>query len=429
MFTAELVAPDQSCFALADCNNFYASCEAVFRPELAEHPVIVLGNNDGNIIARNAAAKALGIRMASPLHEVQHLINRHSVAVCSANFALYGDLSSRVMSVLGRFTPRLDVYSIDEAFLDLADVLRDTRANYAREIRATVRQWTGITVSIGVAPTKTLAKAAAECAKQDGTGVAVWMDSSTIAGRLQSLPVGEVWGIGPRHAAYLQQHDITTAYDLAWADAHWVRRHLYVPVARTQLELRGIACLPLKTMRAAKKEVCCSRSFGKAITRLADLQEAITQYASWAAEKIRAQHSAATVVSVFVQTNVFRQRETQYHNSATVRLSRPTNDTLEIAETAHRTVERLYRDGVNFHKAGVILTGLVPDSPAQLALWGSPDDSRRRALMRTLDAINGKYGHDTVRVAGAGLAQPWRMRQQWRSPHYTTRWSDLVKVR
>lgn len=428
MSTAEPVMPASTCYALADANNFYASCETVFQPHLEGQAVIVLGNNDGNIIARSAAAKRLGITMAATLHEVRHLVNRHQVAVCSANFALYGDLSSRMMSVLGRFTPALDVYSIDEAFLDLSDVPSNDRADYASTIRMTVRQWTGIPVSIGVAPTKTLAKAAARHAKHAGSGVAVWMDAETIAAKLRNLSVGDVWGVGPRRATFLRQHDIETAYDLAWADTGWVRRHLYVPMARTQLELRGIACLPLETMRAAKREVCCSRSFGKAITRLGDLQEAVVQYASWACEKIRAQHSAATVATVFVQTNAFRKSETQYHNSATVRLPRPTSDTLEVAEVAHRAVERLYRDGVNFHKAGVMLTGLVPDSPAQMSLFGPPDDPRRRALMRTLDAINGRFGHDTIRVAGAGLAQPWRMRQQWRSPHYTTRWNELARL-
>lgn len=421
------ICPSHPCFALADCDAFYASCEAVFRPALAERPTIVLGNNDGNIIARSATARSLGIPMGAPLHEVEHLVRRHNIAVCSANFALYGDLSARVHSVLGTFTPRLDVYSIDEAFLDVSAVPLAWREGHALLIRETVRRWVGVPVSIGVAPTKTLAKAAAKRAKTLPDGVYVLHGQLETAALLREMPVEDIWGIGPRRGAFLRRHLIKTAEDFAQTDYAWVKRHLTVMGARTLLELRGISCLPLEDMRGPKQQVCCSRSFGRPVTTLGELREAVAQYASWAAEKIRAQQSAATVLTVFITTNPFQKRRPQYSQSATIRLPRATDDTLEIVPAAHGALERIFRGGYAYHKVGVILGGVVPASPAQLSLFAPPDDSRR-ALMATLDAINGRHGHDTIRLAAAGLAQPWRMRQANRSPRYTTCWDELAQV-
>jgi len=428
MDTAEIASAGAS-FALADCNNFYASCEAVFRPDLAGRPVIVLGNNDGNIIARSAEAKRLGIPMAAPLHEVRELVNRHGVAVCSGNFALYGDMSARVMDVLGRFTPALDVYSIDEAFLALDHVPPGERAAHAAEMRETVRRWTGIPVSIGVASTKTLAKAAAERAKPTPAGVLALGSPGEVDDLLRSLPVGEVWGIGPARAAFLARYGIATARDFARADSSWVRRHLTVMGQRTQFELRGVSCLPLEPARAAKQQVCSSRSFGRDVREIADMREAVAQFASWAAEKVRAQGSVASVAVVFIATNGFRKGVPQRHESRTVRLPRPTSDTLEIVDAALHALDRLYLPGYAYHKAGVILTGLTPDAPAQLALFDPLPDPRRSELMRVLDAINGRFGRDIIRVGAAGTVQPWRMKQRARSPRYTTRWDELMAVR
>jgi DNA polymerase V len=418
----------QSCFALADCNNFYASCESVFQPALAGRPVVVAGNNDGNIIARSREAKALGIPMGAPLYQLRELIARHSVAVYSGNFALYADMSSRVMDVLGRFTPTLDVYSIDEAFLALDAVPPTERAAYAADIRAMVLQWTGIPVSIGVASTKTLSKIAAEVAKQTPAGVLALASPDEVDELLRTLPVGEVWGIGPARTALLLRHGIETAHDFARADSAWVRRHLTVMGQRTQLELRGISCLPLEPVRAAKQQVCCSRSFGCDVRSLDDMREAVAQFASWAGEKIRAQGSAAAMAVVFIATNSFRKGIPQHHESCTIRLPRPTSDTLEIVDTALRAVERLYQPGYAYHKAGVILTGLTPDTPSQLAFFEPLPDPRRRELMQVLDAINGRFGRDVIRVGAAGTVQQWRMRQRNRSPRYTTRWDELMRV-
>jgi DNA polymerase V len=388
-----------------------------------------LGNNDGNVIARSAEAKAAGVPMGEALSLVRKLVSQHRIAVCSANFALYGDMSSRVMSVLGRFTPRLDVYSIDEAFLDLAHIPAPDWVAHATDAREAVLRWTGIPVSIGVAATKTLAKLATESAKSKPGNVLALTTPREVQALLAATPIGDVWGIGPRRAAFLTGHGIETAYAFAYrAEPVWVKRHLTVVGARTQLELQGVSCLPLVTGHATKKQVCCSRSFGQSIAEQERLKQAIVQYASWAAEKVRSQATAATVVTVFLATNSFRTGEPQYHKSATVTLPSASSDTLELASAAVRALARIYRPGYQYHKAGVILTGMVPAEPRQLTLLDTPDP-RRDDLMRVMDAINGRFGHDTIRLAGAGTTQPWRMRQRARSPRYTTRWSEIPRVR
>lgn len=431
--------------ALADCDSFYASCEIVFRPDWAEKPLIVLGNNDGNIIARSRAAKALGIPMAAPLHQARAIIQRHNVIVRSANFALYSDLSQRVMRVLERYTPRLDVYSIDEAFLDLSPVASlppAQRRAYIADVRATVRRWTGIPLSIGVASTKTLAKAAAEYAKKapDASGVYALdaADGQAREALLRWLPAGDVWGIGPRRSRLLAGYGIHTAYDFAQADAHWVRRHLTVTGARTQLELCGVPCLALEDPPQRRKQFCVSRSFGRLVTDFAELREAVALFTAHVAEKCRAQRALATRLTVFATTNVFREDEPQHSASATVPLARATADTRELLQAASVALERVWRDGYRYHKAGVILGEFTGDAMRQGELFTDEqltpgaihrERERSEALMRTLDAINARFGRDMIRPLSAGTAQPWRMKQAWRSPRYTTRWNELAEVR
>lgn len=433
-----------SVVALADCDSFYASCEAVFRPDWAGRPLVVLGNNDGNIIARSREAKRLGIPMAAPLHQARSIIQRHDVIVCSANFALYSDLSQRVMSVLERYTPHLDIYSIDEAFLDLSPVAALPPARqraYVAEARATVRRWTGIPISIGVATTKTLAKAAAEYAKKapDAAG-AYALDGRDAAARealLRWLPVGDVWGIGPRRARFLAGYGVATAYDFTRADAHWVRRHLTVTGARTQLELRGIACLPLDDPPERRKQLCVSRSFGRPVTALDELREAVALFTAHVAEKLRAQRSLARRLTVFITTNMFREQEPQHHASAMVPLARATADTRELLQAASVALGRVWREGYRYHKAGVILGEFTGDALRQGELFSDEELTpgalhreyeRSEALMRTLDAINARFGRDMIRPLSTGISQPWRMRQAWRSPRYTTRWEELAEA-
>lgn len=413
-------------YALVDCNNFFASCEAVFRPEWRERPLVVAGSNDGVVIARSPAAKGLGIPMGTPLHTVRALLEQHRVIVCSANFALYADLSGRVMDILGEFTEQLEVASVDEAFLDFAAVPPVSRLNFAAEIRATVGQWLGIPVSLGVAATKILAKAAADRAKRLPGGVLVLGSDDERDALLRSMPANAVWGIGARRAAFLKQHAIETAYDFMRADASWVRRHMSVSGVRIQLELRGVACLPADAVSETKKQICNSRSFGQPVTRLRDLREAIAWHASKCAAKARAQRTEATCLTVLLGGN--RPKSARGKN-CTIALPHATADTLEIVGLAHEALARVYQHGESYHRAGVILGGFVSDEIRQPELFAELDDPHRQHLMRTIDTINGRFGQDTIRLLATGIERAWRARSADRSPGYTTRWSDLARAR
>jgi DNA polymerase V len=428
-------APALTTIGLADCNNFYAACERVFRPALAERAVIVLSNNDGCVIARSAEAKQLGITMGAPVHEVMSLIKQHEVVVCSANFALYGDLSRRVMSILSQRVPSLEVYSIDEAFLDFAAVPVHVQASFAQNMRAQIKRWTGIPLSIGIAQTKTLAKLANDWAKKRPSGVLA-LSEETINGWLLGTNIEDVWNIGPRRARFLKQHGVVTAYDLKYANSRWIRQHLYLPGARTQLELRGVPCFPLTNTRTAKQEITSSRSFGSPVHELADLKEALAFYATRACEKLRAQHSLARTITVFLSTNIFRETEPQYQQSVTIKLPHATAYTPEIVNTAHRAVEHIYQPGYAYHKAGITLSKLVSDEWVQGELFAEPPDLRQEAAMTVVDSINKHFGRDTIHVAATGqhkrpADQPppsWQMKQEHVSPCYTTRWNELAQA-
>ena len=417
--------------ALADCNNFYASAERLFRPDLCARPVIVLSSNDGNVIARSPEAKALGIAMGAPFHELTALIARHHIAVCSANFALYADMSDRVMGVLEQFTPHLEVYSIDESFLDLSHLPAAARHSVASQIRSTVRTWTGIPLSIGIAPTKTLAKLANDHAKALPEGICLLTTDVEIAHALQRTLIEEIWGIGARRAAFLRRHGIIAAADFAQADYAWVKRHLYTPVARTLLELRGIACISIEQNRTQRKAtITCSRAFGRPIVTLDELKEALALYVTRAAEKLRAQHALARSLEVFVSTNPFQRHRPQYAKSARVRLPRATTYTPELLRAALAGLERIYRAGIAYHKAGVLLTDLVDDAIVQEHLFAPLMDARHIEVMQLVDAINARYGRDTIGMAmRATTATGWQTRQAQLSPRYTTRWEDLAHAR
>lgn len=417
-------------FALADCNNFYASCESVFRPAIAERPVIVLSNNDGCVIARNAHAKHLGITMAVPVYTIQQLIQQHEIVVCSSNFALYADMSNRVMDVLARFTPALEMYSIDESFLDVSGVASAKQELHAMRIRSTVRRHTGIPVSIGVGATKTLAKIANHGAKQLAGGILVLDDEQATDALLNALVVEEIWGIGHRRGAWLRAQGIRTALEFKAADTAWLRKHLSVTVARTALELRGVSCLPLSAMRAKKQQIMVSRSFGRPIETLAEMKEAVAHYASRACEKLRANGTLARTLSVFVTTNGFRKGMRQYSKSAAVKLPRATAYTPEIIAQAQALLAKLWKPGYSYHKAGVMLGDLVTDAYEQLELFAPapPRADEQRCVMTVVDQINAQFGRDTVRIAASGLERPWGMRQANRSPRYTTQWDELVQV-
>jgi DNA polymerase V len=413
-------------FGIADCNNFYVSCERVFRPQLEERPVIVMSNNDGCVIARSNEVKALGIAMGAPIHTIRHLIQKHHIQIYSANFALYGDLSQRVMQVLESFT-NLEIYSIDEAFLDFAPIPRAERSTAARHIRASVRQQTGIPLSIGIAPTKTLAKLANDRAKKLPEGVLEVATPADIDVLLQSMEVEDVWGIGHRRAEWLRKHQVMTAYDLKQADTAWVKRHLHVPVARTVWELRGVSCLPLDEVREPKQEICTSRSFSRQVETIEDLREAVATYTTRAAEKLRNQHSHAGIITVFLHTNPFQPEQPQYAAHCAVPLT-PTSDTRDLIRAAIRGLEACYKSGYRYHKAGVILAQLTPDHLIQPSLFGEETSPERQQLQVVIDTINRKWGRDTIRYAASGIARPWQMKQEHRTPRYTSRWDELLSI-
>ncbi|NLW58858.1 MAG: Y-family DNA polymerase [Firmicutes bacterium] len=416
-------------FALVDCNNFYVSCERVFRPDLNGRPVVVLSNNDGCIISRSEEAKQLGIKMGEPAFKIAAFLDRHQVAVFSSNYVLYGDLSHRVMRTLGQFTPELEVYSIDEAFLNLAGLSVDW-VEYAWSIRQTVRRHIGIPVSIGVAPTKVLAKVANYLAKKDPAqaGVCVLDQPGKITAALKEFDVGEVWGIGRQYTKLLHASGVYTAWDFLQLDDAWVRKNMTVVGLRIKKELAGIACLEMELLPPPKKAICTSRSFGEDQTELAPITEAVATYAARCAEKLRRQRSCAGMMMVFLHTNRFKQHEPQYARNLVCKLPVPTNSTIELIRYATAALRMIYRKGYRYKKAGVIVMAIEPEERIQGALFDRMDRAKHAAVMRSLDAINAKYGRDTIKVASQGLGGKWRLRQERLSPCYTTRWSDIIKV-
>ena len=416
-------------FALVDCNNFYVSCERVFNPKLEGRPVVVLSNNDGCVVSRSPEAKALGINTGTPFFECRDRILRCGGVILSSNYTLYGDMSRRVMDTLSTFAPNIEVYSIDEAFLSLSGFERFGLGDYGRQIRDRVRKWTGIPVTVGIAPTKTLAKAANHYAKKHDElhGVCCAQDSS-LDDILQFTEVEEVWGVGGRHGKMLRRHGITNARQLRDADDRWVVKRMTVVGLRTVWELRGTSALELDEVPAPRKDIISSRSFGRPVECLEELEEALASYVVRAAEKLRRQGSLASVLSVSLSTNRFGKGP-QYTNSATCSLQPPTNSTPELMDHARRPLQRIYRPGYRFSKTSVMLSGLSPAKHRPFHLFGTaPNEGRRTALMGTVDALNKRFQRKTVTFAAEGLQQPWRMKQEHLSPRYTTRWDELPVV-
>jgi DNA polymerase V len=410
-------------FALVDCNNFYASCERVFNPMLEGKPLVVLSNNDGCVVARSNEAKALGIGMGVPEFQIRPLLRAHRVQVFSSNYTLYGDMSQRVMETLEQFCPDSEIYSIDEAFLSLSGFTSRNFTEYGHTIRATVKRWTGIPVSVGIAETKTLAKIANRVAKRtpDMGGVFDLLacpDREVLLGR---IGVEDVGGIGPSYAHLLKQHGIATTLQLRQADDQWIRKHLGIAGVRLVYELRGHSCLELEACPPPKQGITCSRAFGKPISTLAELEEAVSSYVSRAAEKLRGEGLAATVLTVFVMTNEFTQ-EPQYRNSVTCALPVGTDTTSELIRAALRGLRTIYRDGYRYKKAGVMFTALVPASQVQPDLFDRQDRPRSTRLMTALDAVNDRWGSGTLEYASSGMTKAWKTQFHRRSPAYTTKW-------
>lgn len=413
-------------YGLVDCNNFYASCERVFNPSLNGKPVVVLSNNDGCVIARSNEAKALGIKMGIPAYQIKDLVSSHGVAVFSSNYTLYGDMSGRVMSMLAELSPEIEVYSIDEAFVNL-DGIRDLES-IGRKMVSGVTRGTGIPVSLGVAPTKTLAKIANKFAKKYPAydQLCIIDSEEKRIKALQLTEIGDVWGIGRRQAAKLQKQGIKTAYDFTRFSGAWVRKNMTVVGERTWKELHGISCIDMENAPPAKKQICTSRSFGKMLTDINTISEAIASHASTCAKKLRKQQSYAASLMVFIHTNNFREDLPQYWKNTVIHLPVPTNDTQEIVRYALAGLRTIYLNGYQYKKAGVIITEITEG--AQLGLFDLVDRDKRERLMQAVDKINGEHGHN-IKLAVQGTGRGWKLKQEQLSGHYTTNLNQIIDIK
>ncbi len=421
--------------AIVDCNSFYCSAERVFRPDLLNKPVVVLSNNDGCIISRSDEAKAFGVGMAGPYFQARSLIEQHNIAVFSSNYNLYGDMSMRVMDTLRTLSPSVEVYSVDEAFLDLSHIPSADLTDYSMHIRKTVEAWTGISVSVGVAPTKTLSKIANHLAKKNKRiteCVSILSTKEQQREALQVTRVTGIWGVGRAYAEKLMNLGIISAWDLHNMSEEWAYKNLGGVVgARLIKELRGEPCIEMKNQLETKKMIATTRMFGEPVTDINDIREAIATYTSRAAEKLRRQQSAASIVSVFI---VPKESDylTDFHHGpnigAQTTLPSATSVTHELIKPAVQLVEQMYENGRSYKKAGVMLSGLVPETSIQSNLFIPATKNAARMLMGTIDNVNFAMRDDVLKFAASGTTRDWKMRQELRSKRYTSRWDELFEV-
>ena len=415
-------------FALIDCNAFYVSCERVFNPKLNNRPVVALSNNDGCIISRSKEAKALGIKMGVPLFKVKDIVEKEKVVVFSSNYTLYADMSRRVMNIISSSSPYTEIYSIDEAFVELSSLPIDYES-YAHQLRQTILQHTGIPVSIGIASTKTLAKVANHKAKKDDSlnGVCSLVNYNNIDQILELTEVGDVWGVGRRLSKKLINHGIHNAKLLKNCSDSWIRKMMSVNGLKTITELRGISCIPLEEYSMTRKSCCTTRSFGKLLTNLEDIEQAVTTFARRAAERIRSESLAASCVSVFVRTNPFDKKSAYYSNGASRTLSHPTHDSLTIIETSLLLTKRIFKNNYQYKKAGVLLSGLCDESEIQETLF-EKNYNQNSDLMSAIDAINYRYGRDTLQMASECKVGNWKQKRENCTRNYTTQIDRLLLV-
>lgn len=415
--------------ALVDCNNFYVSCERLFRPDLAAVPMVVLSNNDGCVVSRSNEAKYLGIKMGQPWFECKELAEEHGILAFSSNYELYADLSNRVMQTLSNFSPSQEVYSIDECFVDLTGIPKLREVSYA--MRARVGMWVGMPVCVGIGPTKTLAKLANHVAKKHPRSKGVFnysaLNTEQKARLLAQIPVEEVWGVGRKLTKRLALHGVENVLDLREAHVPTLRAEFGVVMEKIQRELQEVACIKLEEVQADKQQIISSRSFGSVVTELPVLKDALSTFVANACAKLRAQGSHASVIQVFLQTNRFRNDLPQYMPSLAVPLPQPTNDTLEVNRWADYLCERMFRAGYQYKKAGVMLSEISPVTHQQGDLL-EPVSVDNTKLMQALDSLNQRYGRGTVKVSTQGAYAQWQMRQERKSPCYTTRWEELPLV-
>ena len=415
-------------FALIDCNNFYASCERLFRPDLRHTQIVVLSNNDGCVIARSNEAKELGIKMGEPFFQIKALIKKHHIEAFSSNYTLYGDLSQRVMTTIEQSWPDVEIYSIDEAFLDISSLPKKDHDFFCLQLQQKILRCTGIPTSIGIGPSKTLAKAANFIAKRKlKTPV---FNISEERCWLAQIEVGDIWGIGRQWAAKLIGQGIKTAADLSSLNPHQIKKQYNVVLMRTVMELKGIPCSGLEDAQA-KQSIMSSKSFGQMQTGFSDLAQAISSHAARACEKARHQGLVAKRVYVFVRSNPFREDLKQYVKSIEYRMVNPSNDTRIITQVAKRCLKKLYKNGIYYKKVGVMLEDLIPSNPRQHDMFNPISEEtvkQSEQLMSVFDKINARFGRHSVRLAAEGYSEMWKMRSEMRSPCYTTRWSELPIV-
>ena len=413
--------------ALIDCNSFYVSCERLFNPKIRRLPVVVLSNNDGCIISRSNEAKALGIKMGEPYFKARNIIIKNNVQVFSPNYSLYGDISRRVMRTLKRFNSKIEVYSIDEAFLDLSNFSDKEVKDVGKEIRNTVLQWTGIPTSIGIAETKTLSKVANHIAKKQKSGVVSLVNIKDLDPILEKVEVRDIWGVGKQLSKFYIKNGIYNAKQLKNASNTWIKKTKNVLSSRTAMELRGVPCIEIETKQAKRKSCCVSRSFGKKVEKLRELKESVTSYCLNAAEKIRSESLVCKSITVFIRTSPFQNKGIFYSNSKTIDFPIATNNSIEIVKNALTGLDLIYKDGFKYQKAGIILSGLS-DSEKGNSLFKSTKDERIKNLMQSIDNTNYRYGRSTISLASAGINKKWSMRRQYSSKIDTADFYSLPKI-
>ena len=412
--------------ALIDCNSFYVSCERLFNPKIQNVPVVVLSNNDGCVISRSTEAKKLGIKMGEPYFKVKDLVKKNNVQIFSSNYALYGDLSRRVMKVLKGFTDKIEIYSIDEAFLDLSHIKDEQVEEYGKQIRERVLKWTGIPTSVGISNTKTLSKVANHVAKKNKAGVIFLKEN--IDNILKNFDIADVWGVGKQLSKLYIKNGIKNAYELKNISNTWVKKSTNVLGAKTVMELRGISCIDLETEESKRKSCCVSRSFGKKVESLDKLKESITTHCLNAAEKIRTDKQTTRAVTIFIRTSPFDKNRKYYSNSITIELPVATNNSIELVKTAISGLKKIYKYGYFYQKAGIILSKLRDASEKELNLLAPILENKSKPLMRAIDFTNAKYGRNAISIAQAGITNDWKMRREHSSKIDTASFDFLPKI-
>ena len=414
--------------ALIDCNSFYVSCERLFNPKIRKKPVVVLSNNDGCIVSRSNEAKALGIKMGEPYFKAKDIIINNDVQVFSSNYSLYGDLSRRVMRTLKRFNSDIEVYSIDEAFMDLTNFSDSEVLDVGQEIRETVLQWTGIPTSIGIAKTKTLSKVANHIAKKKKSGVTSFIGIDNIDPLLERVDINDVWGVGRQLTKFYHKNGIYNAKQLKNKSNTWIKKNSNVLGSRTAMELRGISCIDLEKTKSKRKSCVVSRSFGQRIEKYQELKEAVAGYCLNACEKIRSETLVAKSITVFIRTSPFQSRFGYYSNSKTIDFPIGTNDSIEIVKTALTALESIFKNGYRYQKAGVLLSGLS-EATNNKNLFSSEKDEKINSLMKSIDNTNYRYGRSTLSLASAGVHKRWNMKREYSSKIDTADFHYLPKIK